>query len=138
MTVSSDYLDYVLDQLRPFGHVVARRMFGGVGLYADGFFFGIIDDTVYFKVDDSNRADYEGRGCRKFTVTMGKDVPKAVSMSYFAVPEDVLEEPDDLKVWARKALAVAVAAAAGKPKAAGPRKKAAKRAPRGPARSPGR
>ena len=70
MTVSSDYLAYILDQLRPFGHVVARRMFGGVGLYTDGFFFGIIDDTVYFKVDDSNRMDYEARGCRKFTVSL--------------------------------------------------------------------
>lgn len=127
MPVSSDYLDYVLDQLRPFATVVARRMFGGVGLYADGFFFGIIDDTVYFKVDDSNRADYEARGCRKFTVTMGKETPKAVSMSYFAVPEDVLEEPDDLKVWARKALGVAVSAAASKPKPAPGRKKAANR-----------
>lgn len=130
MSVSSDYLDYVLDQLRPFGRVVARRMFGGVGLYADGFFFGIIDDTVYFKVDDSNRADYEARGCRKFTVTMGKATPKAVSMSYFAVPEDVLEEPEDLKAWARKALAVAIAAAASKPKVAIGRKKAAKRVSR--------
>jgi DNA transformation protein and related proteins len=131
MPVSSDYLDYVLDQLRPFGNVVARRMFGGVGLYADGFFFGIIDDTVYFKVDDSNRGDYEARGCRKFTVTMGKDAPKAVSMSYFAVPEDVLEEPDDLKVWARKALAVAVTAAASKPKPTAGKKKATKhRSPR--------
>ncbi|MEQ1580404.1 MAG: TfoX/Sxy family protein [Steroidobacteraceae bacterium] len=127
MSVSRDYLDYVLDQLRPFGSVVARRMFGGVGLYADGFFFGIIDDTVYFKVDDSNRADYEARGCRKFTVTMGKDTPKAVSMSYFAVPEDVLEDQDDLKLWARKALAVAVAAAAGKPRPTAGKKKAAKR-----------
>ncbi len=132
MSVSSDYLAYVLDQLRPFGNVVARRMFGGVGLYADGFFFGIIDDTVYFKVDDSNRADYEVRGCRKFTATMGKDRDKAVSMSYFAVPEDVLEDPDDLKVWARKALAVAVAAAASKPRASAGKKQATKR------RSPGR
>jgi DNA transformation protein and related proteins len=131
MPVSSDYLDYVLDQLRPFGNVVARRMFGGVGLYADGFFFGIIDDTVYFKVDDSNRADYEARRSRKFAVTMGKDAPREVSMSYYAVPEDVLEEPDDLKVWARKALAVAVAAAASKPKAAPRKKKAAgRRSPR--------
>lgn len=131
MSVSSDYLDFVLDQLRPFGHVVARRMFGGVGLYCDGFFFGIIDDTVYFKVDDTNRADYEARRCRPFTVTMGKGGGREVSMSYFAVPEDILEEPDDLKVWARKSLAVAIAAAAAKPKrAARPKKAAGRRSPR--------
>jgi DNA transformation protein and related proteins len=112
MSVTGDYLAYILDQLRAFGHVTARRMFGGVGLYADGFFFGIIDDTVYFKVDDSNRSDYETRDCRQFSVEMEKGGRRIVSMSYFAVPEEVLEDPDELKLWARKALAVAVAAAA--------------------------
>ncbi len=116
MSVSSDYLAYIIDQLRPFGAVTARRMFGGIGLYADGYFFGIIDDTVFFKVDDSNRADYQARGCRQFTFEMEKSGRRIVSMGYFAVPEEVLEDPDELKLWARKSLAVAVAAAANKTK----------------------
>lgn len=87
MPVTSDYLAYVLDQLRPSGSVTARRMFGGVGLYLDGVFFAIIDDTLYFKVDDVTRPDYEVRRCRQFTVPMGKG-GKAVGMSYFAVPEE--------------------------------------------------
>ena len=127
MSVSSDYLAYVLDQLRPFGNVTARRMFGGIGLYADGYFFGIIDDSVYFKVDESNRADYEARKCRQFSFEMEKGGRKIVSMGYFAVPEEVLEDPDELKLWARKALAVAVAAAAIKAKPKVSRKAAKKR-----------
>jgi len=34
-------------------------MFGGVGIYCGDLFFGLIDDdTLYFKVDDSNRSDF--------------------------------------------------------------------------------
>jgi DNA transformation protein and related proteins len=127
MAVSNDFLAYVLDQLRTFGNVTARRMFGGIGLYADGFFFGIIDDAVYFKVDESNRGDYEARHCRQFTFEMEKIGRKIVSMNYFEVPEEVLEDPDELKLWARKSLAVAVAAAASKSKPKVSRKPTAKK-----------
>jgi TfoX/Sxy family transcriptional regulator of competence genes len=38
-------------------------MFGGIGLYQDQRFFGIItSDTFYFKVNDANRGDYRARG----------------------------------------------------------------------------
>jgi len=108
MTVSAHYLEYVLDQLASFAKVTPRRMFGGVGLYADGLFFALIDDSLYFKVDDSNRPDFLARGCRAFTYEKTKG--RVVSMGYYQVPEDVLDDPDELKVWARKALAVAIAA----------------------------
>ena len=63
MAVKTQYLAYVLEQLADLGGVRSRRMFGGVGLYRDDRFFGLIDDHVlYFKVDDSNRADYLARG----------------------------------------------------------------------------
>lgn len=111
MSVSADYLAYVIDQFAPFAKLVSRRMFGSVGLYADGLFFGLIDDdTLYLKVDDSNRDDYVSRGRAPFR-PLAND-PDAYSVSYFQLPEDVLEDPDTLRLWARKALAVAVAAAA--------------------------
>jgi len=106
MSVSADYLAYVIDQLTPFGRVASRRMFGGVGLYLADVFFGLIaDDTLFFKVDDSNRSDYTARGCKPFQPFA--DQPDAYSMSYFEVPADVLEDPDELKLWARKAVAAA-------------------------------
>lgn len=111
MSVSADYLAYVIDQLQPFARVVSRRMFGGAGLYADDLFFGLIDDdTLYFKVDDSNRGDYVARGCPQFQPF--PDNPRKMSMNYYRVPAEVLEEPEELIVWARKARQVAAKAAA--------------------------
>ena len=106
MAVSADYLAYVLDQLASLGRVRSRRMFGGVGLYADDVFFALIDsDTLYFKVDDANRPDYTQRGCAPFRPF--PDDP-TYSMSYFQIPADVLEDPDELLVWARKSVAAAL------------------------------
>mgnify|MGYP003433341987 FL=1 len=101
MAVSQGYLDYILDQLRVIGPVHAKRMFGGVGLYLEGVFFGLIaGDVLYFKVDDSNKPDYAAAGMEPFR-PYGKG---SYAMSYFAVPEDVLEDEDLLKAWAYKAL----------------------------------
>jgi DNA transformation protein len=126
MSVSPDFLEYVIEQLASTAKVTSRRMFGGVGLYADGLFFALIDDdTVYFKVDDSNRADYVARGCQAFRPFA--DDP-TYSMSYFELPADVLEDAELLRPWARKSFAVAASAAAAKQRRAP--KKTARRAKR--------
>jgi DNA transformation protein len=105
MTVSADYLQYVLDQLAQLGDVSARRMFGGAGLYCDEFFFGMIaDDTLYLRVDDSNRDDYSARGAAAFRPYV--DRPQ-LSMSYFEAPAEVLDDARQLIEWARRSVAVA-------------------------------
>ena len=104
MSVSDEYLTYVIDQLEYLGPVQSRRMFGGAGLYFEGLFFAIVaDDVLYFKVDDSNRADYEAAGMGPF-----KPFPdKSEVMQYYEVPIDVLENRDTLRDWADKAVRVA-------------------------------
>jgi DNA transformation protein and related proteins len=110
MPVSANFLSYVIDQLRGLGAVRTRRMFGGIGVYCDDLFFGLIDDdVVYFKVADSNRADYTSRGSKAFRPIA--DDPNAVSMSYFNVPEEVLEDSDEVRRWARRSVSIAAAAA---------------------------
>ena len=107
MPVSKEYLGYVLEQLGGLTRVTSRRMFGGVGLYSDGLFFGLIDnDTLFFKVNDSNRADYLARNMAQFRPFPDKP---DLSMSYFSVPADALEDRDELAAWARKSVAVAAA-----------------------------
>lgn len=102
MPVSQEYLDYIIDQLRTLGTVTAKRMFGGAGLYHRGAFFGLVaDDALYFKVNEVNRKDYLDAGSPPFK-PFG-----SYAMGYYEVPADVLEDPDELARWAKKAIAAA-------------------------------
>jgi DNA transformation protein and related proteins len=108
VTTSADFLAYVLDQLSRLDGVSSRRMFGGVGLYCDELFFGLIaDDVLYLRVDDGNRADYVTRGMGQFRPYA--DRPH-LSMSYYEAPVDVLEDAGELVIWAGRSVAVAMKA----------------------------
>lgn len=109
MPVSPDFQAYLHDQFAPFGPIAIRRMFGGAGIFRDGLMFGLIaDESLYLKVDDSNRADFEHAGMRPFTYTRKS---KPASLGYYEVPADILEDPQELCDWAERAFAVALAAA---------------------------
>jgi DNA transformation protein and related proteins len=113
MPVTDDYLQYVLEQLAGLGHISPRRLFGGVGLYHEDRIFGLVfRDILYFKVDDSTRSDYETRGMDRFRPYADKPL---WSMTYYAVPADILEDADECTQWARKSFGVA--AVTGKPAA---------------------
>jgi DNA transformation protein len=116
VAVSKDFLLFVTEQLSSLSGVKSRRMFGGIGLYSDELFFALIDDdTLYFKVNDSNRSEYEQRGSKPFCPFPDK---AEFSMSYYDVPADLLDDADELGRWARKSVAIAlVAANKKKPKA---------------------
>jgi DNA transformation protein and related proteins len=102
-----DYLRWVLEQLSGAEGISSRRMFGAFGLYRNDVFFAIIsDDTLYFKVSDSSRADYETRGMARFRPY--RDKPQ-VSMSYYEVPADVIEDAEECVRWAMRAVAASVA-----------------------------
>jgi len=68
MAVSASFRTFALEQLgRDIRGVRGRSMFGGVGVYAGERFFALIDDdTLYFKVDDTTRPDFEARGMGPF------------------------------------------------------------------------
>ncbi len=97
MATSEDFTNFVLELLNPIHAVTPRKMFGGVGLYADGQICALITstDVLHFKVDDVNKADYVEAEAKQF-----------MRMPYFEVPVDVLETPDELKVWFEKSVAV--------------------------------
>lgn len=110
MSVTQPYLDSVLAHISQIAPVTSKRMFGGAGLYSDGLFFAVLDnDRLYFKVDDSNRGDFEAAGMGPFRPF--PDRPDYL-MQYYELPAGVLDDPDALAHWVAKALAVAGAAAA--------------------------
>lgn len=105
MTASAGFIALTIDLLAGAGPVTVRRMFGGAGLYSDGVMFAlVIDDTLYLKADDATKPRFEAEGGRAF-VYNGKTRP--VAMSYWRVPDRLLDDGDELTVWAREAIAVA-------------------------------
>jgi DNA transformation protein len=103
--VSDTFRDFALEQLRRIRPDIRdRSMFGGVGIYAGDLFFALIaEDTLYFKVDESNRADFEERGSSPFR-PFGE---AGAVMQYYEVPEDLLEDAEALRPWMDKSIAVA-------------------------------
>jgi DNA transformation protein len=129
VAVQPRFLDYVLEQLAGLSALRSNRMFGGVGLYSEGLFFGLIDDdTLFFKTGDLNIAAYQTRNMPRFMPF--PDRPEAV-LGYHQVPADVIEDSETLVDWARQSVAVARGAQARKAA-----KKAAKRAAKKPAKKP--
>lgn len=118
------FVDDLLARLAPVGELRARRMFGGVGLWCDDFFFGLIDAGVlYFKVDEASRAAYLAAGSSPFQPFPG-EMPVG---GYYEVPLGVQERDEELRAWAARALEVARRAKKGAKKA-GKRAPAARRA----------
>jgi DNA transformation protein len=126
MPQSAANLAFAVELFSGMGHVEARRMFGGAGLYARGVMFGLIDDEViYLKVDEALKADLAALGARSWIYTLNKG-PKAgvpQETSYWSLPEGALDDPDEACAWGLRALAVADAVRAAKPV----RKRSAKR-----------
>ena len=106
MVASDSFAEFLRAELAQLGHVTMRRMFGKSGVFCDGLMFGMVtDDTLYFRVDDRNRAafkeaqsfpplNYEKKGC-------------TIDLAFWRAPERLFDEPDELVTWARAALAAA-------------------------------
>ena len=88
MATRNDFVHHVSELLAPAGCVVAKRMFGGHGIYIDGLFMAIIvDDELYLKADDITRAVFDAESCVPFVYS--KD-GKEMTMSYRRAPEAAL------------------------------------------------
>ena len=107
MSVTDEYLEFIIEQFGTWAPITARKMFGGAGLFRDGLMFGLLaNDTAYLKADSENRPDFEKAGMGPFRPFEGKK--RALTMPYYEIPANILEDPERLAIWADKALAAAV------------------------------
>ena len=125
MTASSGFGEFLCEQLAPLGSVTMRRMFGKTGVFCNGLMFGMVtDDTLYVRVDDQNRDVFKEA---QSTPPLNYEKKGAtIDLSFWRVPERLLDEPDELVLWARAALAAARRVAAKRQRAA-PRRKSRSR-----------
>ena len=107
MSTSAEFAEFLKEQLKGFGPVTMRRMFGGSGVYRDGLIFAIvIGDVLYLKADDVSRGEFTAEGLGPFVYDT-KHGSKSV-MSYLRAPERCLDDPDEMVAWARKAYEAAL------------------------------
>jgi DNA transformation protein len=101
MAVSNDFIQFVLDQFSGWDNVKTKRMFGGVALYKDELAFGMIaHDTVYFKVDDTNRDKY----LKEDSIPLKPFKNNATVLSFYNVPSNVFEDSEEFTKWAKESL----------------------------------
>src|SRR5580658_436327 len=106
MVASDGFAEFLREQLAPLGRVTLRRMFGKTGVFCDGVMFGMVtDDTLYFRVDDENRAAF--KEAQSSPPLNYEKQGRAIDLSFWRAPEQLLDEPDEFVAWARLALAAA-------------------------------
>jgi DNA transformation protein len=106
MVASDSFAEFLREQLGPLGAVTMRRMFGKTGVFCDGVMLGMVrDNTLYFRVDDDNRAAF--KEAESFPPLNYQKKGGAIDLAFWRAPERLFDEPDELVSWARAALAAA-------------------------------
>jgi DNA transformation protein len=106
MVASPDFADFLRDQLAPLGRITLRRMFGKTGVFCDGVMLGMVtDNTLYFRVDDKNRATFAE--AQEAPPLNYRKKGSTIDLSFWRAPERLMDEPDELVDWARAALGAA-------------------------------
>lgn len=107
MAGGGDYLDFVLDSMAGIGPVRGVRFFGGTGLIMDGVQFAYVsrNNRLYFVVDDDTRPAYEAAGMGPFWYT--RKTGRREVRRWYELPEDVLQDADELRGWVRDAVRIA-------------------------------
>jgi DNA transformation protein and related proteins len=121
MVASDRFAEFLRDQLAPLGRIAMRRMFGKTGVFCDGFMLGMVrDNTLYFRVDDDNRTAF--KEAESFPPLDYQKKGGTIDLSFWRAPERRFDEPDELVIWARAALAAARRVAAKRERTARKRK----------------
>ena len=68
----------------------------------------ISDGGLYFKVDEINRNDFKNLESKPFIHHVHKG--ENVTMSYWLLPEEIMENPDKLKIWVEKSVDASIKA----------------------------
>jgi DNA transformation protein len=117
--------DELKELFSAFGPVSVRRMFGSAGIFADGLMIALVSDgEIFLKADVQTIPMFEVEGSRPFTYGAKG---RRVALSYWRLPERLLDDPEELGTFARAALGAAHRAQAKKIKPEKAKKPVAKR-----------
>lgn len=102
MPVTEEAVRRLLAPLEAVRDITSRKMFGGVGLYCEGVFFGVIDDDrLYFKSDGETAPRYDEAGAAQWVI----EGPNGGPMPYRETPAGLSGE--ELGEWIDAAVGAA-------------------------------
>jgi DNA transformation protein len=101
-----EFAAYVAEMFAPLGGVRAGRLFSGHGFKLGGLQFAmIIRGVLYLRVDAALAQELAALGAQPFAYRT--KLRSVTVRSYYAVPEDRLDDAETLLAWARRAVAAA-------------------------------
>src|ERR1700683_2676528 len=104
MVAGDSFAEFLREQLAPIGRITMRRMFAKTGVFCDGVMFAMVrDNTLYFRVDEDNRAAF--KEALSFPPLNYEKKGGTIDLAFWRAPERLFDEPDELVTWARAALA---------------------------------
>ncbi len=107
MAINEQDLAFTLEQLSALEPITTKRMFGGVGIFKETLMFAMMssDGVFRLKVDETNKADFLEENMEPL---YHKDDRSKRPMDYYEVPVRVLENREELTLWAKKFFEIAV------------------------------
>ena len=105
MSVSEADIARALELFEGLGDVTYRKMFGGLGLYHEGKIFAVLMSSGDLRLKGQGEMinRFEALGMEQWTYQ--RPGQKASAMPYWALPEDMLDDPEAATGLAREALA---------------------------------
>jgi DNA transformation protein len=108
MAIAPGLRDYLFDVLAPLGKIETKLFFGLDGIKAGGAMLGfVLDQKIYFRTDEGSRSAYTKEGGKPFTFDKAGEL---IVTSYYAVPDRLYDEPEELARWAQRARVAALEA----------------------------
>lgn len=99
----SELVETLQDVFELLGPIKVRKMFGGYGIYHQGLMFALIaDDALYLKADNENAKYFKEKGLKQFEYNKNR---KVVKMSYYLVPDEIMDDREEAAVWASRSVA---------------------------------
>jgi DNA transformation protein len=103
MAANAEFVSYIKEQLAPLGFLSSGRFFGGHAISCHGQQFAwIIGSTLYLRVSDATRAEFEAHGAQPFKYMTKKG--EVTVRKFYTAPELLLDDPEQLLLWSRRAL----------------------------------
>ena len=97
----SEFLQYALDLFNPLGRLTSKTLFGGNAILKNNITFAMVfDGSIYLKTNKNTVKKYLDLDSKPLSY---KKNNKTISLRYYEIPIEVLDDEDQLIKWAIEA-----------------------------------